>query len=475
MRIGQLLQATVLENDAGKILLSAGHRQLSAESSLSFRPGEVLTLQVRELGARPVLRVIAALQESAVALAVRTLLPRYGPTTPLLANLSLLARTPRPPLPPLISAVAATLVRKLPDVAALATPQGLKTAIQNSGILLENRLALATHTPAAASLLESDFKANLLRLVQLVRNWPGSGQTPSTPSAPPGQPAAARAQGPSPQPAPSDPATNRPPASSSSPSQATPSPATAAAEPKTPQAPPAVQTQNVQRAIETAATPPLQRPGGVSAAATSPPAGTTPGQSGSPQPAAASGLNPPPPFAGAAPIPQSPVQASIDLLNRLGHVRLDLLQQTEAALARMHLNQLVSLPREGDHRLVEWLFDIPVRRDDDIDLWSVRLHRDTDNKKAARETADANWSVQLAFDLPGLGPMQAQVNLHGERVSTYFRAERTETLPLLRDHLHELRRALLEAGLEVGDLDCRQGVTRDAGERPVDPLIDEKA
>jgi len=45
----------------------------------------------------------------------------------------------------------------------------------------------------------------------------------------------------------------------------------------------------------------------------------------------------------------------------------------------------------------------------------------------------------------------------------------------LRDHLHELRRALLDAGLEVGDLDCRQGVTREVGERPVNPLIDEKA
>ncbi len=234
MQIGQLLQATVLENDAGKILLSVGHRQLSAESSLSFRPGEVLTLQVRELGAQPVLKIIAALQESAVALAVRTLLPRYGPTTPLLANLSLLAHTPKPPLPPPISAVAATLVRNLPDVAALATPQGLKTAIQNSGILLENRLALATHTPATADPLESDFKANLLRLIQLVRNWPGSDQTPSAPSAPAGRPAAAQAQGPSPQPAPSDPAGNRPPTSSASPSPPTPPPATVAADPKTP-------------------------------------------------------------------------------------------------------------------------------------------------------------------------------------------------------------------------------------------------
>ncbi len=76
---------------------------------------------------------------------------------------------------------------------------------------------------------------------------------------------------------------------------------------------------------------------------------------------------------------------------------------------------------------------------------------------------------------PGWAPCRRRSNLHGERVSTYFRAERAETLPLLHDHLHELRRALLDAGLEVGDIDCRQGVTRDVGERPVNPLIDEKA
>jgi hypothetical protein len=180
-----------------------------------------------------------------------------------------------------------------------------------------------------------------------------------------------------------------------------------------------------------------------------------------------------PPFAGVVPAPQASVQATIDLLNRFGHLRLDLLQQTEAALARIHLNQLASLPREAEHRLVEWLFDIPARRGDTIDLWSARVHRDSDGKPDKRERPDTQWRVQLAFDLPGLGPMQAQINLQGERVSTQFWATQADTLPLLREHLHELRRSMRAAGLEVGDIDCRQGAIPVTPTRPPNPLINE--
>lgn len=175
------------------------------------------------------------------------------------------------------------------------------------------------------------------------------------------------------------------------------------------------------------------------------------------------------------PVPQSPVQAVVDLLKGLTHLRPELLQQTEAALARIHLNQLASLPRDGDHRLVEWLFDIPVRRGDAIDLWSVRLQRDAERQSDARQAAAAVWRVQLAFDLPGLGPMQAHVTLQGECISTRFHAERPETLPLVDSHLPELRRALLEAGLEVGTLDCHAGIVPCNDAVPRETLIDEQA
>jgi hypothetical protein len=462
----------VLENAAGKILLTIGNRQLSAESSLPFEPGRVLTLQVRSVGEQPVLKVVAALQESATAMAVRMLLPRYGPTTPLLASLSQLTTTPKVPLPPVVSEIASALVRSLPDPAALATPEGVRTAIRNSGSFLEHHLAQATGTGASVPVsFDNDFKANLLRLLQLVRSWPGGQQSAtaattqqSEPRAPaPGQTTPAMPP-PSPEPTGNRPATAVP----SGATAATPAASTATAQPLS-----AAQPQTLARAISSAGT---QLPPGVAATLSTPaPAATSGGGAFPPNAPIARTVNPMPPFSGVVPVPQAPAQATIDLLNRLGHLRLDLLQQTEAALARIHLNQLASLPREADHRLVEWLFDIPVRRGDTIDLWSARIYRDADEQSQTREQPAAQWRVQLAFDLPGLGPIQAQINLQGERISTHFWTTEAHTLPLLRQHLHELRRGMLAAGLEVGDIDCQQGAIPGAATGPRNPLINETA
>ena len=46
LQVGQQLQATVLDNSAGRILLSLGHRQVSAQSSLPFERGQALTVGV---------------------------------------------------------------------------------------------------------------------------------------------------------------------------------------------------------------------------------------------------------------------------------------------------------------------------------------------------------------------------------------------------------------------------------------------
>lgn len=501
LQVGQQLLATVLDNSAGKILLAIGHRQLSAESSLPFERGQALTLQVSSLGKQPVLRVITALQESPIAMAVRALLPRYGASTPLLASLSQLAQAPQAPVPPLVREAARALLRQLPEVATLSTPRGVKTAVQHSGGFLESHLARAGQTTSTGLIINSDYKANLVRLVQLLRQWPGSSNQAPTLQKPAGEPTAARPTAPvTPTPSPTS-AGNRvlsqPPGASPQPgaplpstplnpptSPPSPAPPTSATTHSTmdPQSTPATKPkpqstppQTIQRAIQNSATPATAR----LAPATTPAAtGTLATPTGSSQAAnpltPTAGLNPPPPFSGIVPTPQASVQASLDLLNRLGNLRLDLLQQTEAALARVHLNQLASLPREGEHRLVEWLFDIPVRRGNDVDFWSARLFRDTDGDTKARDTAPAQWSVQLAFDLPGLGPMQAQINLHGERVSTHFWATREETLPLVHGNLKALRRNMLEVGLEVGDIDCRLGAIPETPGRNQAPLIREK-
>ena len=140
-----------------------------------------------------------------------------------------------------------------------------------------------------------------------------------------------------------------------------------------------------------------------------------------------------------------------------GPGRRHLRSQAQAALARVQLNQLAALPREGERGLLEWLFELPVRRGDDIDLWVMRLFTEQRRQKQQSRQQLPSWSVQLAFDLPGLGPVQAQVQLTGDQVSTRFWAEHQHTLPLLRQHMHELRQGLSNVGLDVGELECHPG------------------
>jgi flagellar hook-length control protein FliK len=351
--------------------------------------GQQLTLQVRSLGEQPVLKITASQGESPINSAIRLLLPKQGPITPLLATIGQLARSYNPLVPPFINELVRSVVKQMPEPQTVATPQGLKHSLSESGVFLERQLLQQPKQASRPLPINSDFKANLLRLVQLVRQWPGgSGQT----------------------------------------------------------------TANGPLATSTASA-----------------AGTT----SSLPPAAAGALALP--LRGSIPVPQPAIQSSLELLNRVADFRTDLLQHAEAALARIQLHQLAALPREGERGLLEWLFELPIRRGEDIDLWSMRVFAEHRQQQQETRQQAPNWSVQLAFDLPGLGPMQVQLQLAGEQVSTRFWAEHQDTLPLLREHMHELRQALSEAGLDVGELECQPGPRPAVKTSSNQALIREKA
>jgi len=457
-KAGQLLQATVGRSEAGRILLQIGHRQVVAETSLPLKPGQQLNLRVLETGRLPVLRILPTLTDDPVADAVRQLLPRQAPLAPLLGMLASVARQPSPPLPPLVSEAIRQLVAQLAGTGQISSAAGLKKALQNSGVFLDERLraAAADARPLQADM---DFKTNLLRLINLVRNWPGSPQA---------QPARTAATPP-----------RQHPDGGTSPTHAradTGPPAAAGRQPGGETTPPrgaGLPPERLQQLLRPAAPAPDNSRAAAPAAGTSsspvPVAGRPSTPAGAAQPI------PPPPLRGAPPQPQAVVNQDIELLSRLGTLRTTLLQQSEAALARLQLSQLAAVPREGERGLIEWLFDLPVRRGDDIDLWSVRIFREAEQQPRRNRPRSDTWTVQLAFDLPGLGAMQAQVRLHNETVSARFWASNPDTVPLLEQHLHELRRSLLAAGLEVSDIDCCHGTLPAAGPPSGDPLIDEQA
>jgi len=428
------------------VLLAIGHRQLSAETSLPLQKGQQLTLQVQSLGQQPVLQILPASGDGTLAAAMRLLLPRQAPMTPLLSSLSQLAAAPQVPVPGLVKELVRAMVRQMPTVATASTPQGLQRALRESGVFLERKLVTPPAPAGAGSPAAADFKASLLRLLQLLRNWP-SDQQPVTTHRP-------GAAGPLPGAA-----------GSSSP------PASAPAGTATPSATP----DQLQRAVK--ATPLGPGPGEQTGARPSqaPLPAVARHETAGPSAAAAPVAQGPAPLRGAAPLPQTALQVTLDLLNRSGNLRIDLLQQTEAALARLQLNQLAALPRDAERGVLEWLFELPLRRGEELDLWSMRFWRESPEQTRQRASAAPLWSIQLAFDLPGLGPMQAQLQIAGQQISTHFWVEQAATLPLLREHLPELREAFSQLGLQVAEMDCRGGALRAGAAVDREPLISEKA
>jgi hypothetical protein len=421
-RVGQVLAATVTANpQPGQSELRIGNLLVRAQTgNLELTPGQNLRLEVASLKEQPVLKLLGLLQQNPVLLAVRDTLPRQQPLAPLFSALARLAggAAQTQDIAPAIARLAREFFHRLPDSGSVATASGLRQALRDSGLFLESKLAAAV--PPGASKDHSqpaeynrDIKANLLRLVSVLRD-----------NAATSAPGTSRAGG-------------------------TPAGGTPAAPPNTTPTAQLVNTPtNTLNSAQTAA------------------------------PAAARAALIAPAFDTGAPLQRGqPPLAAARLLNaqELALTPRELQRQADGALARVQLNQLSSLPQERQPGM-EWLIELPVRREQETDIWNLRISREPERDgERAQPDETGGWSVMLAFDLPGIGPMQTRVNLRGEQISAQFFSQTPGILSLVREHLPFLQARLRQAGLQIDELSCHHGQIP-APVAPKPPrLLDERA
>lgn len=376
-RLGAMVEALVLEDlRQGMASLRIGGTTYSAQIPFPVTKGERLLLEVASLAPLPTLRAVRDTGAAdPVAPALRALLPQQGALGPALARLEALltAAQGQAEIPPKALQAAEHLLQSLPTRGAVTNPEGLRTALANSGILLEAKL-LAT-APDGSNDTQLDFKANLLRLEQAL------GQSLGTPA--------------------KDPATSN-------------------------------ATSNPTSAPKPGAEPLL------------------------------------PPLRAQHPAPQPRTVLSPPDTTQLGAFLVELDADIGSALARIQLHQLASQP------LVEarehfWLLELPVRQDGETDVWQLRIEEEPRRK----HTPDvAAWRVEMAFDLPGLGPLVACLELRANQVSVRFWAEQTATATLLDENLNLLEDRLGRVGVTTGSLSCHHGKPRHtAPETPRDSLL----
>ena len=182
----------------------------------------------------------------------------------------------------------------------------------------------------------------------------------------------------------------------------------------------------------------------------------------------------PPTLRGNAPQPQKKMEANLPAaLGNLQLLLLELGKQSEATLARTQLHQAASLP--GNEQSGQSLaFELPIRNNQQIDVFDIVIEEEKQNQHDDEEQRHT-WSVSLAFDLEGLGPLHAKLRLVENKVSSLFWAEREETTQLLNQHLANLSQRYHQAGLEATELHCFNGAPPDKSSKMPHIVLDVKA
>jgi hypothetical protein len=406
-----------------------------------------------------------------------------------LAAVETLVTSTRPPLE--VAAAAARLLNTRLPLDKAPSAKALLAAMRASGIFLEADLARAA-APAGG-----DVKAALLALKAALAGLGDAGAA-ATAKAPTGQgvaapsPVAAGVPQPAAAPAaPSPAATGAPGAGvSASPVAASLLPSATPEEPA-PAVPPrptlsasltpppvAGQPQPTPRALAAAGLLGLQE-----IADTTPPS--------RPEPAPVIG-HAAPPLRGAWPEPEAAPRART--ADPLGAIPADggaaepvarARAGTEAALARLVLDQVASLKDDGavaratnpaERQQPQWTFEVPVLIDGRSGSLRFQVTRDGgERREGAAERRQASWRLRLAFAIEPLGPIRAQVGLVGGRVAVGIWAERPATVVALSAHSGELRDALVAADFDVDEIHLAEGLPPDAQRRAGRAMLDATA
>ncbi len=332
LKLGQRIPATVIKQfaESGQLLLQLSGKLIRAESNVTVPSGRALLLEVVKVGEQPQLKIVNLNSLANTASdALRTNLGNQkssiGLSQQLISLVGSDAASSRLPKP--ISVIARNLLQALPQFSDLTTPSGLKRAILNSGIFLEAKLA--TLKGSSNSSVNTDLKANILRLINHTESALKTQEHPSQK-----------------------------------------------------QASPAAQANSVQ-----------------------------------------------------------------------SQVLLTLQEQAKGVLSKIVIDQLASLPEDGQQKQI-WNLELPFLNDQKPESAHVVIKREP---SPSATLGESQWSIVVELQPPNLGTIQSKITVTEKSVSTSFRTERSDTNQLILDNLAKLRAQFNQSGLTPGDLGSRQG------------------
>ncbi|MGR9012792.1 MAG: flagellar hook-length control protein FliK, partial [Gammaproteobacteria bacterium] len=139
-------------------------------------------------------------------------------------------------------------------------------------------------------------------------------------------------------------------------------------------------------------------------------------------------------------------QTDIDLLKNLQN-------KTENTVAKLVLDQLMSLPKEDNPKQL-WVIDLPFIDRQHAETVKIEIQRD---KEKQQQSDSSDWSVNITITPPELGTIHCTVSYKNDVINTFFKSQKTQTTELIRYNLDYLKNQLEEAGLTTGHMDAHDG------------------
>jgi len=130
----------------------------------------------------------------------------------------------------------------------------------------------------------------------------------------------------------------------------------------------------------------------------------------------------------------------------------NLIKSVDSAISRTQLHQLNTL-QEQDNGKLAWSMEIPVQDGEDIHLIQMRYEKEP----ATEQDGDAVVTVNLAIELESLGPVHARITLISENIGVVLWAERDDTYEITRQNVTELQENLQKSGFKSENIACHQG------------------
>jgi len=474
-QVGQVLQATVVKQASPQsLILQVGNQQLQADTTVSLPVGQKLELRVSQLGDKPILQArifnptpqsantsrTATTQPSqpiatdvAVNALLKQALPKQASMANLLANLTWLnqSTSKTSPIPAPVLGIVKQLIKQLPSKESGTNAGQLKQNILNSGIFLESKLNKLASDKTSQTLKQTIKQSLQMSMAQTLPSTVVSPTEKTTQTLKQAITQSLQMQ------------------------QGKTLPSTAVSPTdKTAQTIKQTATQSLQMQLgktqQNTATSPADKPSadlklgllqllgaiqqitktGSSTPLQTPLSQTSTQASSQPLPQPFT----PPPLRGKTPQAQPQAKANLAGLSNLPLLLLELGKQVESSLARTQLHQAASLPT-GEQSPVNLAFELPIRNNQQIDIFDIIINEEEKNNPD--EEDNKQWSISLAFNLKGLGPVHAKLRMIDNKVSTTFWAESTETTQLFNKNLENLRQRYHHAGLESSELCCYPG------------------